>query len=304
MSDPPRYQPAPDPNRAKVAPPPPPPLAVAAGHTAAQGAGFAPRGQRLVLEVLAAVLLIGLASVIVIVAGGRIAAWSLPVVPWEVDRKIGELANKQVGLTSEECTDPAALAYVQKVAAPLIQAAGKVPFQFQFRVADTEDVNAFALPGGYVTVNFGLLKSAQTGEEVAGVLGHELQHALLRHGTKRMLRQMGSSAFALIVFGGGDLYGIGQAAGQLASLSYDRGEESEADERGVELLVHAGIDPRGLASFFKRLAADSLQVPELLSTHPDPGGRAELVERAARSAAFQKLPSPQGLHCHEDKSSR
>lgn len=270
---------------------------MAGGHTAAQATGFAPRGHRLLVEVLVAVLLVALASVIVIMAGGRIAAWSVPLVPWDVDRTIGDLANQQVALTSADCTDPAALAYVQKIAAPLIQAAGPVPIQFQFRVADTEEVNAFALPGGYVTVNFGLLARAQTGEEVAGVLGHELQHALLRHGTKRMLRQMGSSAFMLIVFGGGDLYGIGQAAGQLAQLSYDRGEESEADERGVELLVRAGIDPRGLATFFKRLAADNIQVPELLSTHPDPGGRAELVERAARAGTFQKLPSPQGLHC-------
>ena len=297
MSEPPSFRPAADPNRAKVAPPPPPPPAVALGHTAAPASGFAPRGQRLWLEVLAAVLLIGLAAVTVIFLGGRIAAWAVPMVPWEVDRKLGALASKQAGLMAEDCSDPAALAYVQRIAAPLIVAAGPVPFEFQFRVVDTQEVNAFALPGGYVTVNFGLLERAQSGEEVAGVLGHELQHALLRHGTKRMLRQMGSSAFMLIVFGGGDLYGIGQAAGQLASLSYDRGEESEADERGVELLVRAGIDPRGLAAFFKRLAVDSVQVPELLSTHPDPGGRAALVERAAASGSFQKLPSPQGLHC-------
>lgn len=259
--------------------------------------GFDPRSSKLLIEVLVTLVVVAALGVGVIVAGGRVAAWATPLVPWGVDHKLGELSQQQMSLMSEECQNPAPLAYVQAIAAPLIQAAGPLPFQFQFRVVNTDEVNAFALPGGFVTVNFGLLAAAQSGEEVAGVLGHEIQHALLRHGTKRMLRQMGSGALMLLLFGGGDLHSLGQTAGQLASLSHDRDEESEADHHGVELLVRAHINPRGLASFFERLSKDAIQPPEILSTHPDPGNRAALVARAAQHGQFQPVPSPRGLSC-------
>ena len=101
----------------------------------------------------------------------------------------------------------------------------------------------------------------------------------------------------LLIFGGGDLHRLGQTAGQLMSLAYDRDQESEADLRGVDLLVAAHIDPRGLSSFFERLAQDSPAPPELLSTHPDPGDRAALVARKAVGEDFEPLPSPQGISC-------
>ena len=210
------------------------------------------------------------------------------------------MADKQSSLLATECDNPEVLAYVERVAQPLLAAAQPLPFTFQFKVADTEMVNAFALPGGYVTVNYGLLTSAQSGEEVAGVIAHEIQHALLRHGTRRMLRQMGSSALMLVIFGASDLHTLGQTAGQLASLSYDRDQESESDQRGVDLLVRAHINPQGLATFFERLARDSPNPPELLSTHPDSGRRAQVVAQAARGGSFQPLPSPQGLRCRLD----
>jgi predicted Zn-dependent protease len=150
-----------------------------------------------------------------------------------------------------------------------------------------------------VTVNRGLLEAAETGEEVAGVLGHEIQHALLRHGTKRVLRQLGGTVILALIFGGSDLQGIAQAGNQLTALSYDRGQESEADEHGVRLLVAAGMNPRGLSTFFERLSEDSLRPPELLSTHPDPGSRAKLVAEAASSGGpFRKLPPPSAAPCH------
>jgi predicted Zn-dependent protease len=147
-------------------------------------------------------------------------------------------------------------------------------------------------------VNRGLLEAAESGEEVAGVIGHEIQHALLRHGTKRILRQLGSAVIMSLIFGGSDLHDVSQAAGQMTGLSYDRAQESEADEYGVALMVGANIDPRGLSRFFERLSKDSLSPPELLSTHPDPGTRAELVSRAAQAGNFKALPKPSSAPCH------
>lgn len=287
-----------DQNSPQVAPPPPPPPAVAAAMTSqsAQG-GFDPQGSRLLTEVLVGLAIVVGLGVAIIFAGGAIAAWATPMIPWSVDKTIGETAQTQMSLTQKECSNPAAQKYVEDLARPMIEAAGKVPFEFSFRVVDTTEVNAFALPGGYVTVNYGLLKAAESGEEVAGVIGHEIQHALLRHGTKRILRQLGSAVIMNLIFGGSDLHGVSQAAGQMTGLSYDRAQESEADERGVALMVGADMDPRGLSQFFERLSKDSIRPPELLSTHPDPGTRAALVSGAAKGGNFKTLPKP-NVACH------
>src|SRR5690606_19650393 len=155
----------------------------AMGRSANQSTGFNPGSTRLFLELGAVLLLAAALGVGVISAGGRIAAWAVPLVPTSVDRSIGELSTKQFSLMASDCDNPEALASVQSVAPPLLRAAEPLPFEFAFRVADTSDVNAFALPGGFVTINLGLLAAAKSGEEVAGVIGHEIQHALLRHGT-------------------------------------------------------------------------------------------------------------------------
>lgn len=286
-------------NSPQVAPPPPPPPEVAAAMNAkGTGGGFDPTSNRLLIEVMAGIAVVAALGVAIIFAGGAIAAWATPLVPWSVDETIGAAAQKQMSLTQKECTNPGVKKYVEDLAAPMIEAAGKVPFDFSFSVVDTPEVNAFALPGGYVTVNRGLLEAAESGEEVAGVIGHEIQHALLRHGTKRILRQLGSAVIMSLIFGGSDLHEVSQAAGQMTGLSYDRAQESEADEYGVALMVGANIDPRGLSVFFERLSKDSLRPPELLSTHPDPGTRAELVSRAAEDGNFQTLPNPNTAPCH------
>jgi predicted Zn-dependent protease len=249
------------------------------------------------LEVLGSIAALAAIGVGLVYAGGALAARATPLISTSVDRTIGEASQKQMALGQEECKNPAAQAYVEEIARPLLAKAGKLPFEFHFRVVDTDEVNAFALPGGFVTVNRGLLEAAESGEEVAGVLGHEIQHALLRHGTKRVLRELGGTVLISLILGGTDLHGVGQMAGQLTGLSYDRGQETEADERGVVLLVAAGVDPAGLSTFFARLSKDAIRPPELLSTHPDPGDRATLIKRYQLAGTFKKLPPPSSAPC-------
>jgi predicted Zn-dependent protease len=282
----------------KVAPAPPPaPSEKNELSLNSDGAGFNPRSGRALWElgVLVAVLLAAGASLVFL--GGALASALTPLIPVSFDRSLGEASQEQFAAGSDDCENPEAKAYIEDLARPLLKAAEPLPFEFSFRVADVDEVNAFALPGGFVTVNRGLLEAAQTGEEVAGVIGHEIQHALLRHGTKRILRQVGGSVLLGLVFGGTDFHAYGQVATQLSHLSYDRGQESEADHKGVELLIKSGVDPSGLASFFERLGAEGLRPPVLLSTHPDPGDRARLVEDAASGQSFQKLPTPKGVRC-------
>lgn len=265
-----------------------------------QTGGFQNSSKRIAVELLIVVAVIVALGVGATWGGGVLASALVPYVSTGVDRAIGEGASKQLSLTGSECPNPEARAYVEELARPLLDAAGELPFEFHFRVADDPQVNAFALPGGFVTVNRGLLEAAESGEEVAGVLAHEIQHALLRHGTRRVLRQFGGRALLWLLTGGSDVHYFAQSVGYLSELDYDRDQEREADHQGLELLVRANIDPRGLASFFERLReSGGVAPPELLSTHPDPGNRAAAVREAARDvSAAKELRSPKQIRCH------
>jgi predicted Zn-dependent protease len=231
---------------------------------------------------------------------GRLASHLTDFVPTDVDRTLGQQAWTLTGV-GRECASPGPERYVREVVAPLLAALGPTPFEFSFRVIDDEQVNAFALPGGFVTVNMGLLRSAETGGEVAAVLAHELQHVVRRHGTRRVLRQLGGTTALYLLFGGTDFAAPAAILTDLASTAYDRDEEREADRLGLELLRRAGLDPSAMARFFERLAESALTPPELLSTHPDPGNRAETAANAARGfKARLTLPAPSGLSCRRE----
>jgi predicted Zn-dependent protease len=265
-----------------------------AAHTPAPR-GFNPKTRRVLLELLlVAAVLVGL-GVSALRGGGALASVLTPVVPLSVDRKLGQIAAVSLGV--RDCPDPAAQRYVEELARPLLDAAGSLPFAFQFRAVDDSAINAFALPGGFVIVNSGLLEAAETGEEVAGVLAHEIQHALLRHGTRRILREMGGSIALSLLLGGSELQGHAQVASRLTGLNYDRDEESEADREGVALLLRARVDPAGLARFFERLTEVGLKPPELLSTHPDPGNRAAKIRATRLPGPARSLPKPGSISC-------
>ena len=281
----------------KPAPAPAPAPAPTDVTLAGNSAGFNPKSHRLVIELLSIGALLLAVGFSALRGGGALASVLTPVVPLSVDHKLGEIANATLG--ARDCPNPAAKTYVEQIAAPLLEAARPLPFQVHFRVVDDSAVNAFALPGGFVVVNRGLLEAAQSGEEVAGVLGHEIQHAVLRHGTRRMLRDMGGALALSLLLGGSDLQDYAQVGSRLTGLEYDRAEEREADQQGVALLLRAQIDPAGLAQFFERLAKDDLHPPELLSTHPDPGNRAREIRAAVLSGEARVLPKPSAIRCEQ-----
>jgi len=232
------------------------------------------------------------------VGGARLLAQSAALrLPPEMDAALGRPTWEALRVSGQRCEDPAAQRYVEGILRPLIEALGPTPWHFELMVSDASDVNAFALPGGYVVVNFGLLASAQTGEEVAAVLAHELSHVTARHSTQRLAAGLGAAAALGFVLGIVDLGAPAYTLAHLAGLGYERGQEREADELGLALLERAGVSPIGMATFFERLSAD-LAPPELLSTHPDPGGRAERARAAAqRYEPRRVLPAPGGLAC-------
>lgn len=266
-------------------------------HDPNQTTGFQMSGKRILIELG---LIVGglLGAVLLVLWVARAAAGSLAtMISPDVDRAMGEQAFRAV--TVNACTNPEPQKYVMTAAQPLLNALGKTPYDFQFIVADDPEVNAFALPGGFVTVNMGLLKAVESGDEVAAVLAHELQHVLRRHGTQRILRELGGGTILYALFGGTNIGVPVSMVANFVHTAYDRDQETEADKLGQELMIHAGIDPRAMAHFFERLSKTSVTPPEILSTHPDPGHRAAVAAEAAKGKTFSLHlpPPPKTLSC-------
>ena len=160
---------------------------------------------------------------------------------------------------------------------------------WRFRVIDSEQVNAFAVPGGFVYVTRGLLEEADTMSELAGPLAHEIAHVVHRHGVEQMTRMQGtelaaSLAYVLLGREPGELEQAGLAVGAGAVFaSYSRDDEREADASAIEYLERAGIDPAGLTRFFEPLAEGGHRpgiVERWFATHPMTEERIETTRAA------------------------
>jgi predicted Zn-dependent protease len=143
-------------------------------------------------------------------------------------------------------------------------------YRYRFHVAKNDVVNAFAVPGGIIVVHSGLIDATRRPEELAGVLAHEVQHVEQRHSLEAIVKDLGLRGLWALVTGdlGGGL--VGHAALELTSLNFSRDAEKEADAKGFDALVEAGIDPSGMADFFVVMAKQegAAAPPPFLSTHP------------------------------------
>jgi beta-barrel assembly-enhancing protease len=279
-------------------PPPAPPGYVPRGSlTPSAHGGFQQNSGRTWLEVCLVVGFVIFVATAIAFGAGRLAVVLLPWVPLSVDRNIGQALAVDLPMVNERCSDPGAEAYVRTIAAPLLEALGDSKFHYEFRVSPDETPNAFALPGGYVTVNFGLLQAARSGDEVALVLAHELQHVERRHSTARALRNMSGTAILGLLFGGGDVSTWVSGMGDLVARGYDRGEEAEADLEGARLAAKAGIPPAALGEFMARLGADTLELPAWLGDHPATEERQRVAQSVPFTGPARTLPSPVGLAC-------
>lgn len=267
----------------------------AADHDPEAG-GFGNEHGRMRLEWLAVLLVVVGTPLALVWSARSVARWVASSLPPSMDAAIAQPTWQALRTASSEC-GAAPNEYVRRVAQPLLDAL-ESPFDFEFLVVDSDEVNAFALPGGYVVVNMGLLQAAESGEEVAAVIAHELHHVTLRHGTERILAETGTYTLLTFFFGGGDLQAPAFTLSELASLDYDRDQEAAADTGAHALLKKAGISPAALATFFDRLSGLTVP-PAVLSTHPDPGKRANDARAAAEGFAPRvELPNPSGLRCH------
>lgn len=212
--------------------------------------------------------------------------------PLATEMQLGRLLAESFLAGERRIEDGPAYEAVQRIVARLAAEADNPGYTFTVHVVDDPRINALALPGGQMVVFTGLLKEAGSADEVAGVLAHEIQHVLHRHGLKQLVRQLGGAAVIALATGGGDLASVVGRADDLVQLSYGREQEAEADRDGLSLLHRAGLPPAAMASFFERLQRQqSGDLPELLSTHPDTARRiADLRRRAVALPPVAQRP--------------
>lgn len=214
-------------------------------------------------------------------------------IPVEWEQKLGEAAYRDFLSHQEPMKEGPGVQAVEEMTRRLTEEIPNNPYKFEVTVVKSDVVNAFALPGGYVVVFTGLMKKAESGEEVAGVLGHELNHVLQRHGLERIVKNLGLMAVVAIIVGDQQgLIGLMRQVGvELLTLKFGREQETEADLTGLQLLYRAKIDPAGMITFFQRLSEKDEGRMEWLSTHPMSTARAERL-KAELAALPKRTPEP------------
>ena len=254
-------------------------------------AGFAPRLRRghstvryhrrkwnVVIGVLASIVLL-------LVVGwwqrDAITAWIAGRVSLETEISIGERALAQLEREHELTQDGAAAKAIADIGGRLTKGSR---YHYRWYVSDDEEVNAYALPGGIVVVNQGMIEEAASAEEMAGVLAHEVQHIERRHTLQQMISSAGWAAVLAVVLG--DVSAITAIVlHQLGNLRNSRQLEAEADAEGMKALARAGIPLEGMASLFRRLREDEkkrgAEGPALLSSHPATDERIADLEQLA-----------------------
>jgi Zn-dependent protease with chaperone function len=215
----------------------------------------------------------------------------------EQDIQLGKENAAQVEKQMPLVKDAQLNQYIQRLGQKLVAHAPSVngaQYPFTFKIVNQKEINAFALPGGPIYVNLGTIQAADTEAQLAGVIGHEMGHVIMRHSTNQASKQMLAQA-PLAVLGGKFGGGVGQLAQMgigfglnSVFLKYSRQAESQADLIGTDIIHDAGYDPRAMAQFFEKLEAQGgARGPQFLSDHPNPGNRAEAV--AAEAATLPKM---------------
>ncbi|MEE8589785.1 MAG: M48 family metallopeptidase [Spirochaetia bacterium] len=223
----------------------------------------------------------------------------------EQDVEIGGQSAAEVEKQLPLLNDSTVQGYITKIGERLAAVVQGPDFPYQFKVVNVSDINAFALPGGYMFVNRGLIEAATSEGELAGVMAHEIAHVALRHGTnqasKAYLAQTGLGVLGGL-FGGGTTSDIVGAVGgfglNATFMKFSRTAEEQSDVVGAQMLARARYDPMAMASFFETLREEAGKDPgkleQFFSSHPAPANRARRIREEVRLLGSVRPGRPVG----------
>lgn len=211
----------------------------------------------------------------------------------EEEKAIGLDASAQVERELPMVTDPEISSYLTTFGTSLARTSDDRNLDWKFRVVDAEEVNAFALPGGFVYVNRGLIDRASTASELAGVLGHEIAHVTLRHSAERLEKAQKTNVGVSLVCGLTNLCSSEAArvainvGGAALFAKFSREDEYQADSAAVGIVSRAGYDPRGIATMFESLLKAREQRPDIVAgwfgSHPLEEDRISAVKQVVEA---------------------
>lgn len=239
--------------------------------------------------------------ILLVASKDRIVASLADAIPIEWEVKFGDQVFQQLISGRREIQDPALQQQLALITAPLLEGIKDAPYTFRFHIIEDPVLNAFAVPGGHVVIHTGLLLAADSHEEVAGVLAHEIAHVTQRHGFRNVIASLG--LYQLVQFFIGDASGvISVIAGNsrfLLERKFSRDFEREADSKGWEYLTQAKIRQDGMIDFFRKMEAEEKKVTgggsspamSLISTHPGTEERIATLE-----GRWREIETRAGFH--------
>jgi predicted Zn-dependent protease len=209
--------------------------------------------------------------------------------------ELGQEAARQVERQQPILRDSQVTSYLDSIGQRLVRSSKRRDISYTFKVVNSSDINAFALPGGFVYVNRGLIEAADNESDLAGVISHEIGHVVGRHSAEQMkkagIANLGLGVLeAILGARSGAAAGLAQVGSQIgasaAFMKFSRDDEREADRLGVRNLYDAGYNPAGMVTFFEKLGDLRKSQPSKLetffSTHPNPTERASNISREIR----------------------
>ena len=231
---------------------------------------------------------------------GAASAAGCATISTQQEVQLGADYSRQINQQLPLINDRATLQYINNLGRQLAAAADQRGIPYYFYVVNSDAINAFAVPGGHIYVNRGLIERADNVSELAGVLAHEIGHVAERHSIEQLQRAQGANTLLTILYGGilrrnpGQVEQVGvQAAGSAVFAGYSRDAEREADRVAVPYLVRTGYNPNGLPSFFQELLTEQRRNPsrvqQWFATHPTTQERITNVQ-----AIIQATPGATG----------
>jgi predicted Zn-dependent protease len=241
-------------------------------------------------KILKLFLCVGMVCLVASCATGGVNKGQFNLYSVGYEKSVGNYLAQEVEKENQMLNITALREYVDRIGQRLAQNVGSSPFSYHFEIIDDDEINAFALPGGYIFIHRGLLEAVDNEAELAAVLGHEMGHVEARHATERMSKIQGINFLinlvamtAPIPYAGGLVGASIQFGELLAILKYSRNDEFEADFLGADFMTRAGYEPKAMTDFLCKIQEIHQKKPSLIGkifmTHPVTEDRINSVEK-------------------------